>query len=191
MRELGLAASARGKVRTHHDRRPGRGPARPTWSSATSAATGAEPAVGGRHHLRAAPGRGWSTWRSSSTSSPAGSWAGGPSTSLRTDLVLDALEHGHCGTRRDGRDLTGLVHHSDRGVQYPRIRYTERLAEAGVVASVGTVGDSYDNALAETLNGLYKTELIQPRGPWRTVDQVELATLDYVDWCNHRRLYET
>ena len=85
--------------------------------------------------------------------------------------------------------MSGLIHHSDRGVQYLAIRYTERLAEAGVVGSVGSRGDSYDNALAESLNGLYKTELIRRRGPWRGLDDVEFATLEYVDWFNHRRLH--
>ncbi len=85
--------------------------------------------------------------------------------------------------------LDGLVHHSDRGVQYLAIRYTERLAEAGAVPSVGSRGDSDDNALAESFNGLYKTELIRHRGPWRGLDDVEYATLEYVDWFNHRRLH--
>jgi putative transposase len=106
--------------------------------------------------------------------------------SLRTDLVLDALEQALCS--RTGTQ--GLVHHSDRGCQYLSIRYTERLAEAGVDASVGSVGDSYDNALAETINGLYKTEVIRRRGPWRNIDVVEYATLEWVDWFNHRRLLE-
>jgi putative transposase len=109
------------------------------------------------------------------------------STSLRTDLALDALEMALWARRYD--DLGGLIHHSDRGVQYLAIRYTERLAEAGAVASVGSKGDSYDNALAESVNGLYKTELIWRRGPWRTVEEVELATLRWVDWWNHRRLH--
>jgi putative transposase len=82
----------------------------------------------------------------------------------------------------------GLVHHSDRGVQYVSIRYTERLAEAGLVPSVGSVGDSYDNALAETINGLYKAEVIHRRGPWRSIEMVEFATLEWVDWFNNRRL---
>jgi transposase InsO family protein len=105
---------------------------------------------------------------------------------MRTDLVLDALEQAvwsRTGTQ-------GLVHHSDRGSQYLSIRYTERLAEAGVESSVGSVGDSYDNALAETINGLYKTEVIRRRGPWRNMDAVEYATLEWVDWFNHRRLLE-
>jgi len=107
--------------------------------------------------------------------------------SLKTDLVLDALEQALWS--RSGTQ--GLIHHSDRGSQYLSIRYTERLAEAGVDASVGSVGDSYDNALAETINGLYKTEVIRRRGPWRNIDAVEYATLEWVDWFNNRRLLET
>ena len=106
--------------------------------------------------------------------------------SLKTDLVLDALEQAlftRTGTR-------GLVHHSDRGCQYLSIRYTERLAEAGIESSVGSVGDSYDNALAETINGLFKAEVIWPRGPWKNLDAVEYATLEWVDWFNNRRLLE-
>jgi len=106
--------------------------------------------------------------------------------SLRTDLVLDALEQALWS--RTGTE--GLIHHSDRGSQYLSIRYTERLAEAGMESSVGSVGDSYDNALAETINGLYKTEVIRCRGPWRNIDAVEYATLEWVDWFNHRRLLE-
>jgi putative transposase len=109
------------------------------------------------------------------------------SRSLRTDLALDALEMALWARR--AVPLTGLIHHSDRGVQYLAIRYTERLAEAGAVASVGSRGDSYDNALAESFNGLYKTELIRHRGPWRGLEDVEYATLEYVDWFNHRRLH--
>jgi putative transposase len=108
------------------------------------------------------------------------------STSLRTDLALDALEMA-MWQRHDRLD--GLVHHSDRGSQYLSIRYSERLGENGIVASVGSRGDSYDNALAESTIGLYKTELIYRRGPWRTADQVELATLEWIDWFNHRRLH--
>jgi putative transposase len=107
--------------------------------------------------------------------------------SLRTDLALDALE---MAIWRRQAQLEGLVHHSDRGSQYLSIRYTERLAEAGVVTSVGSRGDSYDNALAETIIGLYKTELIRRRGPWKGPDEVEYATLEWVDWFNHRRLME-
>ncbi len=108
-------------------------------------------------------------------------------TSLRTDLALDALEMAIW--TRQGQALNGLIHHSDRGVQYLAIRYTERLAQAGAVASVGSRGDSYDNALAETVNGLFKAELIRRQGPWRTADQVELATLGWVDSWNQRRLH--
>jgi putative transposase len=109
------------------------------------------------------------------------------STSLRSDLAIDALEMAIHSRRADG--LEGLVHHSDRGVQYLSIRYTERLAEVGVVNSVGSRGDSYDNAMAESFNGLYKTELIFHEGPWSGVEEVEWATLTYVDWFNHRRIH--
>jgi putative transposase len=110
------------------------------------------------------------------------------STTLRTDLALDALEMALWTRRKE--DVTSVVHHSDRGVQYLSIRYTERLAEAGAVTSVGSRGDSYDNALAETIIGLYKTELIRKKGPWKNLDDVEYATLEWVDWFNHRRLLE-
>lgn len=108
---------------------------------------------------------------------------------LRTDLALDALEHALWARRRDNSDLTGLVHHSDRGAQYLAIRYTERLAQAGIEASVGSTGDSYDNAAAEALNKLYKKELIWRRGPWTGLDAVEIATLEWVDWYNNSRLH--
>jgi putative transposase len=106
--------------------------------------------------------------------------------SMKTDLVLDALEQ----ALYSRGDKDGLVHHSDRGVQYLSIRYTERLAESGVQSSVGTTGDSYDNALAESIIGLYKTEVIRRRGPWRNLEMVEFATLEWVDWFNHRRILE-
>jgi putative transposase len=109
------------------------------------------------------------------------------SRSLRTDLALDALEMAIWSRKGD---LDGLVHHSDRGSQYLSIRYTERIAEAGAVTSVGSRGDSCDNALAETIFGLYKTELIRRRGPWKGIDDVEYSTLEWVDWFNHRRLLE-
>jgi len=109
------------------------------------------------------------------------------SNSLRAELALDALEMAIWSRRSD--DLGGLVHHSDRGVQYLAIRYTERLADEGAVTSVGSKGDSFDNALAETVNGLYKTELIRAQGPWRTADQVELATAAWVAWWNEQRLH--
>jgi transposase InsO family protein len=110
------------------------------------------------------------------------------SASLRTDLALDALEqaiYDRCDT-----DTGDLVHHSDRGTQYLSIRYTERLADAGIELSVGSRGDAYDNALAETVIGLFKTEIIRRRGPWRSLEAVEFATLEWVDWFNHRRLLE-
>ena len=110
------------------------------------------------------------------------------SNSLRTDLALDALEQALYARVVDPRDA--LVHHGDRGSQYLSIRYTERLAEAGIEQSVGSVGDSYDNALAESIIGLYKTEVIRTRGPWRGLEPVEFATLDWVDWFNHRRILE-
>jgi putative transposase len=110
---------------------------------------------------------------------------------MRTSLVLDALGHAVWVRQREGvTDLAGLIHHHDAGSQYTSIAFTERLAEAGIDPSVGSVGDAYDSALAESVIGLYKTELIRPGGPWHTVEQVEIATLDYVDWFNHRRLYE-
>jgi len=108
-------------------------------------------------------------------------------TTLRASLALDALEMA-VWARQDA-DLDGLVHHSDRGVQYLAIRYTQRLAAEGAVASVGSRGDSFDNALAEAVNGLYKAELIGRHGPWRTAEQVELATLAWVQWWNQRRLH--
>ncbi len=111
------------------------------------------------------------------------------SASLRSDLALDALEQGIWTRRHEGRDLTGLIHHSDRGVQYLSIRYTERLEELGIVASVGSKGDSYDNAAAEALNRLFKTEVIRRLGPWRTLEHVEFEVLKWVDWYNQRRLH--
>jgi transposase InsO family protein len=107
---------------------------------------------------------------------------------LATDFVLDALDqaiYDRCPA------ITGdLVHHSDRGTQYVSMRYTERLADAGIEPSVGSRGDSYDNALAESVIGLFKTEVIRRKGPWRHLEAVEFATLDWVDWFNHRRLLE-
>ncbi len=110
------------------------------------------------------------------------------SSSMQTDFVLDALEQALYERQPGGDDA--LIHHSDRGSQYLSIRYTERLAEAGVEPSVGSKGDSYDNALAETINGLYKAELIHRRAPWKTKESVELATLNWVHWFNHHRLLE-
>jgi putative transposase len=108
------------------------------------------------------------------------------SSSLRTDLALDALEQ----AIYDRQNVDDLIHHSDRGCQYVSIRYTERLAEAGIEPSVGSRGDSYDNALAECIIGLYKTEVIRKRGPWRNLEAVEFATLEWVDFFNNRRLLE-
>jgi putative transposase len=108
------------------------------------------------------------------------------SSSLRTDLALDALEQAIYSRS----DIEGLVHHSDRGGQYLSIRYTERLAEAGIEPSVGSIGDSYDNALAESVIGLFKTEVIRQRGPWRGLEDVEFATLEWVSWYNSQRLLE-
>jgi putative transposase len=110
-------------------------------------------------------------------------------TSLYTDLALDALKMAIWRRQNQGADLRELVHHSDRGVQYRAIRYTQRLAEAGAVASVGSKGDSYDNAMAEAFNSLYKAELVRNKGPWRGLDDLEMATVEYIDWYNNRRLH--
>lgn len=189
MRELGLAGARRGKkVRTTV---PGPAAARPAD-------------LVQRKFARPAPDR---LWVADFTYVP--TWSGmvyvafvidaysrrvlgwRAATTMRTALVLDALEQALWARRRDGRDsLAGLVHHTDAGSQYTSIAFTERLAAAGAQPSVGTVGDAYDNALAESVIGVYKTELIKPRGPWRTAEQVELATLDYIDWFNHHRLFE-
>lgn len=116
------------------------------------------------------------------------------STSLRTELALDALDMGLWNRHRAGHDVAGLTHHSDRGVQYRAVRYSERLAEADAIASVGSKGDSYDNAMAEAFNSLFKAECIRnpimrPKGGWKSVVDVELAVAEYVDWFNHRRLH--
>ena len=110
------------------------------------------------------------------------------SSSLHADIALDALEQALYD--RAVNENTDLIHHSDRGVQYVSIRYADRLNEVGIEPSVGSVGDSYDNALAETINGLYKTEVIRQQGPWRSIEDVEFATLAWVDWFNNRRLLE-
>lgn len=113
------------------------------------------------------------------------------STSMTTDFVLHAFGQAVWTRDRWGTaDFADLVHHNDRGSQYTSIRFGEALTESGIAGSIGSTGDSYDNALAESINGLYKTELIKPRKPWRTVDEVEIATAEWVDWFNHRRLYE-
>jgi len=107
------------------------------------------------------------------------------STSLRTELALDALNMGLWTRQHDGHDTSDLIHHSDRGVQYLAVRYTERLAEAGAVASVGSKGDSYDNAMAEAFNSLFKAELVRNRGPWKNIDELEIAVAEYIDWSRY------
>jgi putative transposase len=109
--------------------------------------------------------------------------------SMRTDLPLDALEMALWNRERLGHNVKELIHHSDAGSQYTSIRYTQRLVEAGLNASIGSVGDSYDNALAETVNGLYKAELVFWEGPWKGADDLELATLGWIDWFNHVRIH--
>ncbi len=111
------------------------------------------------------------------------------STSLRTDLALDALNMGIYLRQRTGHDLNKLIHHSDRGVQYLAIRYTEEIARVGAVASVGSKGDSYDNALAEAFNSLFKAELVRNRGPWKGIGDLEIAVTEYIDWFNNKRLH--
>lgn len=111
------------------------------------------------------------------------------SKSLRTDLALDALEMAFWTRQRAGQDVAGLRHHSDKGVQYVAVRYTQRLAQAGAVASVGSTGDSYDNALAEAFNSLFKAELIRNKGPFKSIEGLEIAVAEYIDWFNHRRAH--
>jgi putative transposase len=197
MRELGLSGAVRGRPKTRRTTVPQLA-ARPTD-------------LVGRNFTAAAPNRLWVA-----DLTYVGTWTGFVYAAfvidvysrrilgwrcaghLRTDLALDALEMAIWTRQReqageqDGDPdggLAGLVHHSDRGVQYLSIRYTERLADAGAVTSVGSRGDSYDNALAETTIGLFKTEVIARRGPWRTLAQVEAALAGWVDWYNHRRLH--
>ena len=187
MAELELEGVVRGKV----------------WRTTLPAEAGARPAdLVERNFSATAPNRLWvadltyvSTWASVSYvalvtdvfSRYIVGWK--VSTSMRAELALDALEMAIWARRTV--DLEGLVHHSDRGVQYLAIRYTERLADAGAVCSVGSRGDSYDNALAESVIGLYKTEVIKKQGPWRSFEQLELATARWVDWYNNRRLHSS
>jgi len=160
-------------------------PARQGQSSVPRA--GAEPAVGGRLHLCATrAGFVYVAFLIDACARPIVGWR--VSRTAHAGFVLDALEQA-LHARRPMHD-GGLVHHSERGVQDVSIKYTERLAAAGIEPSVGSVGDSYDNALAETINGLYKAEVIHRRGPWRSLEAVELATLEWVDWFNNRRLLE-
>ena len=185
MRELGLAGVVRGKIK--RTTVPGRSP---------------EPVhdLVERNFKAAAPNRLWvadltyvSTWPGfvyvafviDVFSRYVVGWR--VSSSLRAELAVDALEMA-MWTRR-GSELEGLVHHSDRGSQYVAVRYTQRLAEARAVRSVGSRGDSYDNALAESVIGLYKAELIRRRGPWRSLEQLEVATAEWVDWWNRRRIH--
>lgn len=112
-------------------------------------------------------------------------------TTMTSQLMLDAIEHAIWTRHREGiDDLSGLIHHHDRRSQYTSVAFTDRGVDGGVDASIGTTGNCYDNAIAESINGLCKTELIKTQGPWRTVEQIEVATLEWVDWFNHRRLYE-
>lgn len=111
-------------------------------------------------------------------------------TTMTRQLTLDAVEQAIWTRRREGKNLTGLIAHHDHGVQYMSVAYSERLDAAGIKPSTGAVGSSYDNALAETINGLYKTELIKPRRPWKGLDDLEIATAEWVDWYNHRRPFE-
>jgi putative transposase len=113
------------------------------------------------------------------------------SASMTTDLVLAAINQAIFTRKREGvKDLAGLIHHNDAGSQYTSVRFTDRLLEEGIDPSIGTVGDAHDNSLAESINGLYKTELIKPRRPWRNVAHVSAETASYVDWFNQKRLYE-
>ena len=112
------------------------------------------------------------------------------SRNMKTDFVLDALEQALCARQPDTSDKSGLIHHSDKAAQYVSIRYSERLSQAGIEPSVGSTGDSYDNALAETINGLYKTELVRKKGPWKTIEALEWETLNWVHWFNQTRLLE-
>ena len=188
MRDLGLSGARRGrayKVTTRIGRAPAP-PGRPRRSPVPCRR--AQPALGGRPHLRQDARRlGLRRLHHRRVLAHGGRLA--DLESLRSDLAIDALEMAVWNRTRDGQVLDGLVHHSDKGVQYLSIRYSERLAENDIVASVGSTGDSYDNAMAEAFNSLYKWELIYPQGPWRGLDDVEFATLGYIDWFNHRRLH--
>ena len=187
MRQMGLQGRGSRQSRQDHDQRPSDAmPARPGEPAVPGAAP--ERALGVGLHLRRDLARASSTSPSSSTRSPGASSAGG--CRARHAPASSSMPWSRRSTTAGPSRQGGLVHHSDRGVQYVSIRYTERLAEAGIEPSVGSVGDSYDNALAETINGLYKTEVIHRRGPWRSVEAVEFATLEWVDWFNNRRLLE-
>ena len=188
MAELGLPARCAARPSAP------RSPTRPRAACRSGAApvrpAGAEPAVGGRPHLCVdVVGVRLRRLRHRRLRAPDPGLAGGVDDDH--PMVLDAIEQAIWTRQQEGVfDLKDVVHHTDRGSQYTSIRFSERLAEAGIQPSVGAVGSSYDNALAETINGLYKTELIKPRKPWRTIEEVEFATAEWVDWFNHRRLYE-
>ena len=110
---------------------------------------------------------------------------------MTTDLVLDAINQAIFARRREGvKDFSGLIHHNDAGSQYTSVRFTDRLIEESIDASIGVIGDAHDNSLAESINGLYKTELIKPQRPWRNAAHVEARTAEYLDWFNNRRLYQ-
>ena len=184
MRAMGLAGAVRGRA----------------WITTTAASDGGRPAdLVDRHFVATHPNQLWV-----SDFTYVATWSGfvyvafvidvfarrivgwRVSASMRTDFVLDALEQAIYARRGDA--LTGLVHHSDRGPQYLSMRYTDRLVDAGIAPSVGSQGDAYDNALAESVIGLFKTEVIRRKGPWRSLEAVEFATLAWVDWFNTRRL---
>ncbi len=188
MAELGLAGAVRGKVKktTHSDSKA------PKPSDLV-----------GRQFGPLAPDRLWvadftycSTWSGwcytafviDAYARRILGWA--VSTTMTTQFVVDALEQAIWTRGREGKDLTGLIAHHDHGVQYMSVAYTEHLAEAGIKPSTGAVGSSHDNALAESVIGLYKTELIKPRRPWKGLDDLEIATAEWVDWFNHQRPYE-
>ena len=187
MREMGLAGAVRGRA----------------WTTTTDAAPSADQPrdLVDRHFTATRPNQLWvadftyvATWRGfvyvafviDIFARRIVGWR--VSSSLRTDFVLDALDQAIY--ERCGEDLGDLIHHSDRGSQYLAMRYTDRLTDAGIEPSVGSRGDAYDNALAESVIGLFKTEVIRLKGPWRHLEAVEFATLDWVDWFNHRRLLE-
>jgi putative transposase len=187
MREMGLVGASRGRA----------------WTTTTQSSPEAQPPADlvDRHFTATRPNQLWvadftyvATWRGfvyvafviDVFARRIVGWR--VSSSLATDFVLDALEQAIY--ERCGPTMSGLIHHSDHGTQYLSMRYTDRLAEAGIAPSVGSRGDSYDNALAESIIGLFKTEVIQRKGPWRQLDAVEFATLEWVDWFNHRRLLE-
>ena len=184
MRAMGLAGAVRGRA----------------WTTTTQAGDGGRPAdLVDRQFVAPRPNQLWvsdctyvATWSGfvyvafviDVFARPIVGWR--VSASMRTDFVLDALAQAIDARRHDA--LTGLVHHSDRGTHYLSMRYTDRLADAGIAPSVGSPGDAYDNALAESVIGLYKTEVIRRKGPWRSLEAVEFATLAWVDWFNTRRL---